>query len=95
MHHFGSIPLSQPVDSFDFRFRNEGPGRLVILGHKSPCHCTLVKYTQQPIEPGEMSFVRVIYDGRGRPAEYFNKSVLVYTNASALPVKLAFDGRLE
>lgn len=95
LHNFGVIPLSQPMDSFDFVFRNTGQGRLVVLGVETSCHCTKASYPHIPIEPGKESFIRVIYDGRGRQAEYFNKSVRVITNASEEPVTLNICGNLH
>ena len=81
IHYFGIIPLSQPTDSFDFIFTNCGEKPLVVLGVETSCHCTKAFYPHIPIKPGEKSFVRVVYDGRERQAEYFNKSIRVITNA--------------
>lgn len=95
LHNFGVIPLLQPVDSFDFIFTNCGNDRLVILGVENSCHCTKVFYPHIPIEPGGSSFVRIIYDGRERQAEYFNKSIRVITNAKKEYVTLNIRGRLQ
>lgn len=95
LHDFGSIPLSAPVDSFDFRYRNTGKQPLVVLGLRTSCHCTVATYDARPVQPGDSSYIRVTYDGRGRQAEYFEKSVLVYTNASERPQQLLIRGRLE
>lgn len=94
-HHFNDIPLNNPVDSFDFIFTNKGNRLLVILHAKTSCHCTKVKYSKAPIQPGDTSFVRVIYDGTGRSPEYFNKSVDIYSNASNDIIKLHIDGNLK
>ncbi len=95
LHNFGIIPLLQPVDSFDFIFTNCGKDRLVILGVETSCHCTKVFYPHIPIEPDGESFVRVIYDGRERQAEYFSKSIRVITNAKKECVTLGINGRLQ
>lgn len=95
VHDFGIIPLSQPVDSFDFVFRNTGQGLLVILDVKTSCRCTEAVFPQAPIGPGEQSYIRVFYDGRGRSPEYFRKSVQVYTNAQAACIRLNIMGRLQ
>lgn len=94
VHHFGTVSLEQPVDSFDFEFTNTGKGPLVVLGVNTSCHCTRATYEQRPIEPGARSYIRVIYDGTGRTPEYFNKSVRVYTNAGDACISLRIDGRL-
>lgn len=94
-HDFGVIPLSQPVDSFDFVFRNTGRGMLVVLGIKASCHCTKAVFPRTPIASGQQSHIRVFYDGRGRRPEYFNKSVQVYTNAPSECITLNITGRLQ
>lgn len=95
LHDFGTIPLSQSVDSFDFTFTNCGKGRLVILGVKTSCHCTKISYPHVPVEPGGQSFVRVVYDGRGRQAGFFNKSIRVISNARTEYVTLGIRGSLQ
>lgn len=95
LHDFSTIPLTQAVDSFDFVFTNCGEGRLVILGVKASCHCLRVSYPHTPIEPGKESFVRLVYDGRGRQSEYFNKSVRITTNATKEHVTLVVRGKLQ
>lgn len=95
IHHFGVIPLSNPIDSVDFKFINRGSNLLVILNAKPSCRCTKVKYPKYPISSGDTSYVRVIYDGTGRNPEYFNKSVEIYTNASSSLLKLNINGQLK
>ena len=95
VHDFGIIPLSQPVDSFDFVFRNTEQGMLVVLGVKVSCHCTRAVFPHTPIASGQQSYIRVFYDGRGRRPEYFNKSVQVYTNARTECITLNIMGRLQ
>lgn len=94
LHDFGAIPLPQAVDSFDFVFTNTGTARLVVLGVETSCRCIKASYPYTPIEPGEASFIRVVYDGRGRGKEYFNRSVKVMTNARHDCVTLRINGTL-
>ena len=95
LHDFGIIPLSNPVDSFEFWYSNTGRTPLVVLGLQASCHCVTAIYDARPVQPGDSSYIRVKYDGRGRSAEYFEKSVAVYTNASDRPQRLIVRGRLE
>lgn len=95
LHDFGVIPLSSPVDSFDFWYKNTGKRPLVVLGLQTSCHCTVASHDFHPVQPGDSSYIRVTYDGRGRSAEYFEKSITVYTNASDRPQRLIIRGRLE
>lgn len=95
IHNFGIIPIEKPIDSIDFKFVNKGNDLLVILNAKPSCHCTRVKYPKYPINPGDTSYVRVIYDGTGRSPEFFNKSVSVYTNAAFESIRLYINGQLQ
>ena len=95
LHNFGTIPLSQPIDSFDFKFTNCGQKKLVILGVEVSCRCTKVYYSHAPIEPDKESFIRVIYDARGHQPEFFNKSIKVISNAKKDIVTLKISGNLQ
>ena len=95
IHHFGNVSMENPVDSFDFKFRNTGTQNVVVLNASTSCQCTEVRYSTKPVTPGDESFIRVIYNGKGRSPEYFRKYVLVYTSAAQENVKLVIDGQLQ
>lgn len=95
VHHFGHIPIENPVDSFDFKFVNISDRMVVVLDAKTSCHCTKVDYSRKPIQAGDTSYIRVIYDGTGRQPEFFNKSVTVYTSAANDFIHLRIDGELK
>lgn len=95
IHHFGTIYRENPIDSFDFKFKNTGNKLVVILGANTSCKCTTVKHGFEPIKPEETSYIRVIYDGTGRQPEYFSKSAIIYTSASDELIKLTIDGKLQ
>ena len=94
LYHFGDISLDTPIDSFDFVFKNTGKEKLVVLGVQTSCRCTYAVYPHHPINPGEQSYIRVTYDGRGRSAEYFRKSIKVITNAPK-DIILQIEGNLK
>lgn len=94
IHQFGDIPLSSPVDSFDFRLYNPTARPVVVLAARPSCECTMAKYDPSPIAPGDTSIIRVIYDGRNQPKGYFYRTVDVYTNASESPQMLSITGYL-
>lgn len=94
IHHFGEISMKNPIDSFNFKFKNTGDKLLVIYKVDPSCHCTSVKFTREPIRPGEESYIRVIYNGSGQSSGFFLKSVSVFSNASVKPLKLKIDGEL-
>ena len=83
LHDFGIIPMGSPVDSFDFRFVNTLDHPIVILS------------ANVPVLPDDTSYIRVKYNGNGRQAEYFNKSVKVTSSASDIDVMLEITGELK
>lgn len=95
IHDFGTIPMDVPVDSFDFRFVNTLNHPIVILSAKTSCECTIATYPHVPVMPDDTSYIRVIYNGNGREAEYFNKSVKVTSSASDIDVMLEITGELK
>ena len=95
LHDFGIIPMDSPVDSFDFRFVNTLDHPIVILSAKTSCECTSATYPHIPVMPDDTSYIRVIYNGNGREAEYFNKSVKVTSSASDIDVMLEITGELK
>lgn len=95
INHFNRISLDNAVDSFDFQFVNMSNQPLVILSAKTSCECTIAKYPKIPVMPADTSYIRVIYDGRGRKPEYFNKSVTVVSSASFDEIVLEITGELK
>lgn len=95
IHDFGTIPMDVPVDSFDFRFVNILDHPIVILSAKTSCECTSATYPHIPVMPDDTSYIRVKYNGNGREAEYFNKSVKVTSSASDIDVMLEITGELK
>lgn len=95
VYDLGVVYTSNPVDSFDFRFVNTGNSPVVILAARSSCECTSASYSMAPVLPGDTSYVRVIYDGRGRKPEFINKSVSVTSSASVNDVLLEIYGELK
>ena len=95
LHDFGIIPMGSPVDSFDFRFVNTLDHPIVILSAKTSCECTSATYPHVPVLPDDTSYIRVKYNGNGREAEYFNKSVKVTSSASDIDVMLEITGELK
>lgn len=95
IHDFGVIQRNSPIASHDFRFVNTGTKPIVVLGVDVSCECTKADYVHDPVMPGDTSYIRVTYDGTGRGAEHFNKSVFVTTNAAGDPFELTFEGELR
>lgn len=95
LHNFGQLNVENPVDSFDFKFTNNGEYAIVVLGVSTSCDCTKAKYDHVPVMPGESSYIRVVYDGTGHGPEYFSKTVSVTTSATNDDIILSIEGELK
>lgn len=92
-HDFGKISRQERV-TYTYRFINEGDGNLLLTNVVASCGCTVPRYTQSPVSPGDTGRVRVIFDPSHFVGNQF-KSVKVYTNASGGSHKLEFSAYVK
>lgn len=90
-HHFGKFP-EKVLQTHKFVFTNNGNEPLVIQQVVSSCGCTASDYTKTPIKPGKQGEIIVSYNGKGMPAGYFKKSIIVRSNANNQMVRLHIEG---
>ena len=76
-HDFGKIPQGKPV-SHEFEFTNTGDAPLVLKNVKASCGCTTPFYPTEPIQPGQKSKIKAVYNAAG--VGTFHKSITVTTN---------------
>jgi len=76
----------------DFRFENTGKHPLVVNKLEASCHCVTAERPAQPVMPGRRGSIRVTYVREPGQQGHFFRSVAVYTNGSAQPVKLSVSG---
>lgn len=76
-HDFGSITQGTAVEQV-FTFTNTGDAPLVITDAKSSCGCTVPKFPQEPVAPGESGEILVKFNGSGM--NEVNKTVRIMTN---------------
>jgi len=75
-----------------FEFTNDGTEPLVISKVKSSCGCTVPKWSDQPIMPGESGTIEVKYDTkRVMP---IRKTITVTSNAERATVALKIKGNV-
>ncbi|MDI3520523.1 MAG: hypothetical protein PWQ17_832 [Anaerophaga sp.] len=86
-HDFGTIQPGQEVGA-RFGFENKGASSLIIERVVTGCGCTVAKYTEKPVKPGESGFVEVIFDTRGKRGAQFQQ-VSVYFQGTKKPVRLS------
>lgn len=82
-YDFGKIPQGKPV-TYEFNFTNVGTEPLIITKVESSCGCTVPKYTNAPVKPGEAGSISVTFNAA--QATPFSKSITIRSNAKT-PLK--------
>lgn len=77
-HDFGNVVEGEKI-SYSFRFKNVGKSVLLISSVKATCGCTVPKYSEDPVNPGEEGIINVTFKTQGRPGLQ-NKSVTIMAN---------------
>ena len=89
---YGSIDKgSEPLRKF--KFTNTGNEPLIIKAAKGSCGCTVPKYPQEPIMPGESNFIEVRYDTQR--TGMFTKTVTLTTNEATDTHTLTIKGDVK
>lgn len=79
VYNFGRVTDGENV-VFSFRFKNTGKNPLIIASARASCGCTVPEKPEQPIKPGEIGYLKVVFDSRGRVGQV-QKEVSVVSNA--------------
>ena len=75
-HDFGTVKHGEKL-SCTFTFKNEGNADLIIKDAAATCGCTVAKYDEEPIEPGEKGNIEVDFDSKqGLTGAYQVKEVV-------------------
>ncbi len=93
-HDFGKFPESNPVVECTFTFTNIGNAPLVIHQAVASCGCTVPEYTKEPIMPGKKGTLKVTYNGTGKIAGHFRKSITLRTNAKTEMIRIYVEGEM-
>ncbi len=64
-HDFGTIDEGTLAE-YDFKFTNTGDAPLIITNAAGSCGCTVPKWPNEPIAPGEEGVIHVEFDSQGR-----------------------------
>lgn len=94
-HDFGTFSESNPVQKCTFTFTNTGDKPLIINQAAASCGCTVPVYTKEPVAPGQQGTIEVTYNGEGRFAGHFKKTITVRTNAVTEMTRLYITGDME
>jgi hypothetical protein len=78
VYDFGRITQGEKVNHV-FKFKNVGDGYLIISGASGSCGCTVPKWPEEPIRPGGMGEIDVVFSSEGKSGLQ-EKTVTVVTN---------------
>lgn len=84
---------SEQSQSCIFTLYNTGENMLVINDVVTSCGCTSVEYSKEPVSPGKSLDIIVTY--KADHPEHFNKTITVYCNSSASPLRLKIMGNAK
>ncbi len=90
-YDFGKIPQGKPV-TYEFKFTNVGTEPLIISKVESSCGCTVPKYTNVPVNPGETGSIEVTFNAA--QVAPFSKSVTIRSNAKTTLKSLYIKGEV-
>lgn len=85
-YDFGKITEGEKVACI-FKYRNTGDGDLIIHSATTSCGCTIPRFDDEPIAPGEEGVMEVVFDSRSREGVQ-TKTITVRSNASVKVVVL-------
>lgn len=78
-YNFGEVTDGEKVE-YNYRFQNTGSKPLVIITAGASCGCTVPQKPEKPILPGEMGFIKIVFDSKGRVGNAY-KTITVKSNA--------------
>ena len=79
-YNFGKVTDGEKVE-YNYRFKNIGTNPLVIIDASASCGCTVPQKPEKPIMPGEMGFIKIVFDSKGRVGNAY-KTINVTSNAN-------------
>lgn len=91
VHDFGDILLSDGKQSCTFKVKNISSKPMLIHSVITSCGCTDVKWTREPIKPGESGEISATYTNDEGPYP-FDKGLTVYISGIGKPVVLRLRG---
>lgn len=92
-YNFGSVADGEKVE-YSYRFKNTGNKPLVIVQATASCGCTVPQKPEKPILPGEVGFIKIVFDSKGRVGEA-HKTISVTSNANPEFTPLILTGTVQ
>jgi Protein of unknown function (DUF1573) len=93
VYNFGSIAEGVKVE-YNFRFKNTGSKPLVIIKANASCGCTVPEKPEKPVMPGETSFIKVVFNSKGKSGHQ-EKAIYITSNAKPSFPDLMLSGEVK
>ncbi len=93
VYDFGKVTDGEKVE-YSYRFKNTGKNALIISSATASCGCTVPEKPEQPVKPGEIGFIKVVFNSQGRAGEV-HKEVTIISNAYPTFPILQLKGKVE
>lgn len=91
VYDFGSITQGEKVNH-TFNFTNTGESDLVIVSAKGSCGCTVPEWPKEPIAPGQMGEIKVVFNSEGKKGKQHKRvSIVANTEPATSAVTLKGD----
>ena len=91
-YNFGTVSEGEKV-TYNFRFKNNGSKPLVVTHTHASCGCTVPEKPEKPIMPGETSFIKVVFNSKGKVG-HNEKTITVVSNANPAFPPLILRGEI-
>jgi len=91
-YNFGKVMDGEKVE-YNYRFKNTGTKPLVIVNAVASCGCTVPQKPERPVLPGEIGFIKVVFDSKSRVGTV-HKSVTITSNAHPEFMQLVLTGEV-
>jgi hypothetical protein len=91
-YNYGKVTDGDKVE-YNYRFKNTGTKPLIIVKASSTCGCTVPEKPEKPIMPGEIGFIKVVFDSKGKVGET-HKAITVISNANPPFAELLLTGEV-
>ena len=91
-YDWGTIPEGDKMTHV-FKFKNTGTNDMIISDAHGSCGCTVPEWPKEPIKPGKMSQIKVIFDSKGKAGDQ-TKSVTITANTEPTNMVLMIKGKV-
>jgi hypothetical protein len=81
LHDFGKVTLGEVLE-YSFKLTNTGGSDLIIYKAEASCGCTVPEWPKEPIRPGQSAYMKVVFDSKGRPEGFTEKSIMLTANTN-------------